>query len=143
MPIYESMKEGFYDSGLNTYPLVLIDTHNRHHTHSFQDANPYLKGEIFRHAVWMSLADASARGIADNDLVTVTSASGQMMLPAYVSQRIVPGLVYIHDGTWATPNASGIDMAGGPNMLMDGYFNPNGEDPHNTLVEIALYEAES
>jgi anaerobic dimethyl sulfoxide reductase subunit A len=138
LPIYESMSEGFYDPGLNTYPLVLLDTHNRHHTHSFQDANPFLKGEIFRHGLWISVADAKARGIKDNDMVTVSNAKGQMMVPAYVSQRIVPGVVYIHDGAWFNPNAKGVDIGGGPNTLMDGAFNPNGEDPHNVLVNVAL-----
>ena len=76
MGAYQDIEHGYNDPTLSTYPLILLDTHNRHRTHSFQDSNPWIKGEVYRHGLWMSVFDAKARGLKDNDTVLVTSSAG-------------------------------------------------------------------
>ena len=139
MGCYQDIENGYNDPSLKTYPLVLLDTHNRHRTHSFQDSNPWIRSEVYRHGVWLSVYDAKARGLKDNDTVIVTSSVGSTVAPVYVSQRIVPGFAYLYDGAWANPNSKGLDMNGCPNSFQAGDLNPNGEDPHLQTVQVEKY----
>ncbi len=138
MAMYHDQPEGFYDPKVATYPLVKLDTHNRYRSHSAQDSDSLLT-ENFRHSVWMNPADAKARGINDNDMVRVFNDAGQIVLPAYVTSRLVPGQVYIWDAAWYNPNASGLDKRGCPNVLSNGGFNADAQDPHNDLVQVEKF----
>jgi anaerobic dimethyl sulfoxide reductase subunit A len=76
------------------------------------------------HRAWISVADANARGINDNDLVRVFSDVGEMYIPAYVTARITPGVVAIYHGGYYQPGGvastlmpDGIDTGGNMNLL--------------------------
>lgn len=104
------------------YPLTLYTSHSNYRQHSLHDGNPWLRDE-YRHSVWISVADAKARGIVDNDLVMVLSPLGQSVLPAYVTARTTPGTVLIWHGGWYTrSNATttlmpnGLDTRGAINF---------------------------
>ena len=43
--------------------------------------------------IWISKADAEARGISDGDMVRVYNQNGSTVLPAKVTDRIAPGVV--------------------------------------------------
>jgi anaerobic dimethyl sulfoxide reductase subunit A len=139
MAMYLQPTQGFFDPGLKTYPLVMIGTHNRYHGHSFQSDNPMLRGDLYEHSLWISVADASARNINDGDQIQVFNDAGTLVVPAYVTSRVVPGTVHLYDGAWAKPDASGIDMGGCSNSVFKDTFNPVGEDPHNVLVEVKKF----
>ena len=90
----------------------------------FLDNQPWLKGDCYRHAVWLNVSDAKARGIVDGDLVKVYNDIGEMIIPAYVTARVVPGTVCIFHGGWYKPSEQesplmpeGIDRGGAPNVL--------------------------
>lgn len=119
--------------------------------HSGHDLNSITNDE-FRHSCWISPADASARGINDNDLVHVFSDAGEVVVPAYVNSRITPGVVIVRFGGWYQPSSMttavspfGIDLRGAPNILIpddsDGMLI--GIDWATTLVQVEEYSAVS
>jgi anaerobic dimethyl sulfoxide reductase subunit A len=74
----------------------------------------------------MSVADAKARGIKDGDQVRVHSSVGEMIIPAYVTSRIIPGVAAVYHGGFYAPSATktdlmpdGIDRAGDQNFLIE------------------------
>ncbi len=138
LPTYETQPQGFYDPGLSKYPLVYRDTHNRYRSHSCQDSDALLH-ELFRHSVWINPADAKARNISDNDLVRVFNDTGEVLVPAYVTSRVLPGVVYAWDAGWYNPNATGLDKGGCPNTLMFQGYNAHAQDPHNVLVDVEKF----
>lgn len=138
MAMYETQRYGMFDANASTqYPLMLGDTHPRARSNVGScDSNPLAgQDEIFRHSVWISVADAQARGIKDNDSVTVFNEQGTIVLPAYVTSRIVPGHVQIFAGAWYTPDSAGVDRRGSDVVLMHDDYAPMME-PWNTRVEI-------
>jgi anaerobic dimethyl sulfoxide reductase subunit A len=105
------------------YPLNVISLHNNYLQHHSQDNNPYRR-ELARHACWLSVADAKARGVRDGDLVRVVSEFGEIIMPAYVTPRIVPGSSNVGYGGWYEPSSvkttlmpDGIDRRGMQNFL--------------------------
>jgi anaerobic dimethyl sulfoxide reductase subunit A len=120
-------RAGTHDPAVATYPLTLYSTHSYFRQHSLRYWNPWHRDE-YRHAIWISVADAKARGIQDNDLVRVVSDVGESILPAYVTSRITPGGVDIYHGGWYTrgPKSTlmpdGIDTQGAINVHIDDVY---------------------
>jgi anaerobic dimethyl sulfoxide reductase subunit A len=119
------------------YPLTLLSSHSRHRWFSAHDSNPAVYGEITRHRVWMSVSDAKARGIKDEDEVYVYNQMGRAILKAYVTNRMAPGVVVIRYGAWYDPNKQGIDMRGSCNSFTNAIDGSPHWPAHCTaLVEI-------
>jgi anaerobic dimethyl sulfoxide reductase subunit A len=118
---------GFNDANANDYPLVCFTPQPRYRTHSWMSQNPWLKDELYEHAIVMSVPDAKVRGINDGDLVTVScivanaveSYIGKTRVPAAVTSRLIPGACILFKGTYWNPNAyTGLDGAGNSNAIM-------------------------
>ena len=62
-------------------------------------------------------------------------------MPAYVTSRIMPGVVAIHHGGKYTPGDSGVDFGASPSTLLGGDFG-SGVTPAKTtnLVQIEKYQ---
>jgi anaerobic dimethyl sulfoxide reductase subunit A len=145
-------KDTFYSKDAEMYPLLMSSPHSYYRIHSFLDNHPWLRGDCYRHAVWMSVADAKSRGIRDNDFVKVHNDIGEMIIPAYVTSRVVPGNVFIHHDAWYRPGneksglmPDGIDKGGAPNFLVHEEDQPDtivGIFPCKGLVEITKWEDE-
>jgi anaerobic dimethyl sulfoxide reductase subunit A len=145
-------KDTFFSQNTEKYPLLMSSPHSLYRMHSFLENNPWLKGDCYRHAVWMNAADAKTRGIRDDDLVKVYNDIGEMIIPAYVTSRIVPGSVAVHHGAWYKPSEvnsqlmpDGIDRGGSPNLLCHGEELPEtivGTLPCKGLVQIERWEGE-
>lgn len=143
----------FHSKDCERYPLLMSSPHSYYRMHSWLDNDPWLRTDCYRHAVWISVADAKSRGIKDNDMVRVFNDIGEMVLPAYVTSRIVPGTVAIHHGGWYVPGGKksaimpdGIDLRGSPNLLTHDVDLPDtviGMFPCKGLVQIELWEDES
>jgi anaerobic dimethyl sulfoxide reductase subunit A len=115
----------FVDSRASTYPLCLITPQSYYRHHSAGFLNPYLNGDCYQHRLWMSVPDATARGITDGAQVHIFSDGGEEIVPAYVTSRMTPGTVALYHGGYYTPSSEktalmpdGIDMGGDPNFLM-------------------------
>ena len=127
----------FHSQDTERYPLLMSSPHSHYRVHSFLDNNSWLRGDCYRHAVWLSLADAKARGIKDDDLVRIYNELGEIIIPAYVTSRVVPGNVFVHHGAWYRPSQEknelmpeGVDRGGAPNLLI------HNEDLPVTIVDI-------
>jgi anaerobic dimethyl sulfoxide reductase subunit A len=128
---------GLFDPTQPKYPLMLSECHPRARGNVAScDSNPLAgQGEIFRHSVWMNPADARARDIKDNDMVTVYNDFGTMVIPAYVTSRIVPGHLHIFCGAWFTPDKLGVDRRGATGTVFTNDYAPV-MDPFNGRVEV-------
>jgi anaerobic dimethyl sulfoxide reductase subunit A len=136
IPRYIETWEGPEDPVAERYPLQLITPHPRRRAHSIFHNVPWLR-ELEPHAVWINSAEAAARGIRHGDKVRVFNDRGQMIIPAKVTERIMPGVVSITEGAWYDPDEKGIDRGGCPNVLSRDEHSPGGAFASNTaLVQV-------
>ncbi len=146
-------KATYYSQDIKQYPLLMSSPHSLYRIHSLLDNQPLLNRDCYRHAVWLSVTDAKARGIKDNDPVRVYDDQAEIIMPAYVTSKVVPGTVNIFHGGWYTPNKTktalmpeGIDTRGAPNLLIhyDEHLPETIMDhlPCKALVQIELYRVE-
>ena len=141
----------YHSKDTEKYPLLMSSPHGLYRIHTLLDNQPLLNQDCYRHAIWISVADAKARGIKDDDLVRVHNDKAEIIMPAYVTSRVVPGTVNIFHGGWYTPNTiktdlmpEGIDTRGAPNLLT--HYDEHLPDtiidhqPCKALVEIERWE---
>ncbi len=82
------------------YPLTLLHGGPRvYRTHHASDFNQWALDE-YRHALWMNVADAKARGLKDGDIVRAFNDNGEAIVPVYVTTRIMPGITHISFGAY-------------------------------------------
>jgi DMSO reductase family type II enzyme molybdopterin subunit len=79
------------------YPLVLSGGHTRWSIHSqWRDQRAMLRLQRGEPVVYLSEADAAARGIADHDLVRVRNDLGAFVLRAKLARSVQPGQVLVY-----------------------------------------------
>jgi len=112
IPRYISPPENYDDPLHVEYPLQLITPHHKTRAHSVWHEVPWMR-EIEPQSVWVSIADAEARGISDGGTVSIT------------------------EGAWYDPDADGVDHGGCANVLTSDRHSPEGSFPLNTsLVQV-------
>lgn len=125
--------EGPDDPLAARYPLQLITVHVKSRAHSCFANNPWLAG-IEPQSLWISTPDARRRGIADGDIVRVFNDRGETIVPATVTERIMPGVVAMGEGAWYQPDHLGRDRAGSVNILTRDTYSPGGAFPSNSIL---------
>ncbi len=91
------------------------------------------------HAVWINSIDAENRGVKDEDMVDVFNDRGRIRIPAKVTERIMPGVVNVSQGTWYDPDEEGVDKGGCANVLTKDDMSPGGAVQMNSaLVQVEL-----
>ena len=89
--------------------------------------------------VWINPVDAEARGIRDGDEVYAFNDRGKLAIKAWVTRRIIPGVVAIHEGTWFEPDDEGICRNGCVNVLTPDTYSPGGASAlKSSLVQVSL-----
>jgi anaerobic selenocysteine-containing dehydrogenase len=116
------------------YPLLLISNHPRWRVHSQHDDMKWLR-EIRTckvvgpdgygyEPIWINPVDAEKRGIKSGNVVDVYNERGHVLVGAYVTERIMPGAVYVDHGARYDPIVPGeIDRGGAINTIT----------PHNII----------
>jgi len=123
------------------YPLQLVTPHSKLRSNSCGHANPWLR-RMEPHSVWINPQDAKARGFAHGDQVEVFNQFGAVNIPAKVTERIMPGVVCIYQGTWYCPRKDGVDEGGCANVLTGHHVSPTGGmSVHSEWVEVRRKES--
>jgi biotin/methionine sulfoxide reductase len=131
------------------YPLHLISCQPASKLHSQYDNGSVSRaGKVGgREAVWLHPQDASARDVADGDVVRVYNDRGACLASAVVTDAIRPGVVRLPTGAWYDPVEPGQPGAlcrhGNPNVLtLDKGTSRLAQGPsaHTCLVEVGRWE---
>ncbi|MFZ5910374.1 MAG: DMSO/selenate family reductase complex A subunit [Chloroflexota bacterium] len=130
-------------SGEKDFPLQAIGHHTLHRVHSTHDNNDWL-GEAFPQRIFINPIDAAERGIRDGDLVRAWNERGELVIPARVTPRILPGVVDIPQGAWWSPNESGVDFGGCVNVLTSERWTPYafGTAQHTIMVQVSKHDGQ-
>lgn len=115
------------------YPFHLISPHPRHRTHSIFNNIGWLR-ETYEQEVTINAADAKKLGIKTGDTVEVFNDRGKVVVPAYVTERCMPGVLVLYEGAWIDLDENGIDRAGNPDMLTLDNPSPAGAFAYNTVL---------
>jgi anaerobic dimethyl sulfoxide reductase subunit A len=133
---YVETWESRNDALAEKYPLQLITSHFRRRALAQFDNIPWLR-ELEAQVMLIHHADAGVRGIGDGETVRVYNDRGEVIIPAKVTERIMPGVVEIPHGAWYDPDEKGRDWGGNPNVLSRDQASPGGAFPYNTgLVQV-------
>lgn len=142
IPKYVPCSEGPEHVLREHYPLQLIGWHSKVRCHSVHDNNRRLN-QLEKQALWIHPEDAKARGISPDDLLEIFNDRGRVRIPAYVTDRIMKGVVAMSQGAWYTPGPDGTDIRGSINVLTDAKTPTplaKGNPQHTNLVEVKKYK---
>jgi len=105
--------------------------------HSTHDNVDWLE-EAFPQRLFINPLDARTRGLSDGDEVKVYNERGTIIMPCQVTNRIMPGVVDIPQGTWWTPDENNIDRRGNVNVLTSERWTPLafGATLHTIMVQV-------
>ncbi|MDR2853507.1 MAG: hypothetical protein LBV61_10735, partial [Burkholderiaceae bacterium] len=115
------------------YPFHLISPHPRWRTHSIFNNIPWLR-ETYTQEVTINASDAKKIGVRTGDVVEVWNDRGKCVVPAYVTERVLPGVLVLHEGAWMDPDKNGIDRAGNPDFLTLDNPSPAGAFAYNNAM---------
>ena len=119
-PEWRPANYDFEDGGYDESPITFMSSVCRYRVHSLFWLQPWLRNQVYRHRVWINVADAKRRGIKDDDLVECYNENGRIVMPAYVTNRIMPGCMLVRHGAGYTPGKDGIDFGASPSTLLGG-----------------------
>lgn len=127
LPKYRKAMGGYEDTYADwenkikgDYPLQYISTHGIKRGHSALDNVRWLQ-KAFPNVLWVNPLDAQAGGIKQGDTVLIKSAYGKMLLRAYVTDSIRPGVTMSCEGAWLDfDDELGVDVGGCPNSVIGG-----------------------
>ena len=126
------------------YPLLVCSNHPRWGVHSEHKDMIWIR-EIETstvkgpdgyqyHPAWLHPSEAEKRGIKNGDVVSIYNDRGTVLAGAYITERIMPGVLYIDHGAKWDPIALGeIDRGGAINTIV----------PRNTTSKNAVGHAVS
>ena len=115
------------------YPFHLVTPHPRHRTHSIFNNIPWLR-ETYEQEVTINASDAERLGIKTGDTVEVWNERGRIVVPAYVTERCMPGVAVVYEGAWLDLDENGVDRAGNPDFLTLDNPSPAGAFAYNTIL---------
>jgi len=139
IPAYQPMYRGMDHADVKQFPLFLLSAYSRYRNHTTFWNVPLLRGDCYRHAVWMNPADAQARGVKDGELVRVFNNKGVAVVPTYVTSRMMPGMIVIHHGGQYTPDADGVDWGCTPNIFFTDPESPVTAPLVSNLVQVEKF----
>lgn len=115
------------------YPFHMITPHPRHRTHSIFHNIPWLR-ETFQQEITVNASDARRLGLVTGDIVEVWNQRGKIIVPVYVTERCLPGVVVVYEGSWMDLDKQGIDRSGNPDFLTKDEPSPAGAFAYNTIL---------
>jgi anaerobic dimethyl sulfoxide reductase subunit A len=116
-----------------TYPFHLVTPHPRWRTHSIFN-NVAILRETYEQEVTMNASDAKRLDIHTGEIVELWNERGRTVVPVYVTERCMPGVLVLHEGAWMDLDENGIDRAGNPDFLTLDEPSPAGAFAYNTVL---------
>jgi anaerobic dimethyl sulfoxide reductase subunit A len=143
IPKYDPPREGYEDGIKDGYPYQMVTIHHPRRSHSTFDNVSQLR-EAFPQECWLNGDDAKKLGVANGEIVKITGRSGAVIRPAYVTERIMPGVVALGQGAWIEiDEKTGMDKAGSTNVLYGPMSTGQGHTGYNCCnVKIEKYDKE-
>ncbi|UCD76972.1 MAG: molybdopterin-dependent oxidoreductase [Desulfobacterales bacterium] len=136
IPKYMPTPEDRNDPLFEKYPLQLLTPHPKNRVHSELYLVPWLR-EVEEHRAWVNPVDAEPRGVRDGDEIYVFNDRGKVAIKAWVTERIIPGVISVFEGAWYNPDKDGIDRGACANTLTKDAYSGGGASVMNTcLVEV-------
>jgi len=140
IPEYIKPVEGYEDTFADwnnrvkgDYPLQFITTHGLKRGHSAMDNVRWLQ-RAFPNVLWLNKSDAAQRGIKNGDTILVSSRHGKILIRAYVTDRIMPGVTMTAEGGWIDyDDELGVDKGGNGNILTGGILIGQGNEGLNSV----------
>jgi anaerobic dimethyl sulfoxide reductase subunit A len=122
------------------YPFHLVTPHPRWRTHSIYPQHPVAARDL-RPGSDPQRQRCPRLGIQTGDTVEVWNERGKCVVPAYVTERCLPGVAVLFEGAWMDLDENGVDRAGNPDFLTLDEPSPAGAFAYNTaLVNIRKTE---
>ncbi len=115
------------------FPFHMVSPHPRWRTHSIFNNIPWLR-ETFSQELTVNASDARKLGIQTGDTVEVYNDRGTCVVPVYVTERVMPGVVVLHEGAWMDIDENGVDRSGNPDFLTLDEPSPAGAFAYNTVL---------
>jgi len=115
------------------FPFHMITPHPRWRTHSIFHNIPWLR-ETYQQELTMNAADARKLGLKTGDIVETWNHRGRVVVPLYVTERCMPGVVALHEGAWMDLDKNGVDRSGNPDFLTLDEPSPAGAFAYNTIL---------
>jgi anaerobic dimethyl sulfoxide reductase subunit A len=115
------------------YPFHLISPHPRQRTHSIFNNCGWLR-ETYEQEVTVNASDAKKLGLKTGDVVEVWNDRGKVIVPVYVTERCMPGVLIIYEGAWMDLDENGVDRSGNPDFLTLDEPSPAGAFAYNTVL---------
>lgn len=123
----------------SSYPLVLRQGRTLAHFHGFYDhgrALPSLAALEPEPVLWISSADAAARGVGEGASIRVFNERGEMQARARVTDRVPASTVWMRDG-WDGLNRLTSGEACLPDHAVDVFGFSAGQAAFDAAVEVA------
>ncbi len=115
------------------YPFHLVSPHPRWRTHSIFNNCAWLR-ETYEQECTLNAGDAKKLGIRTGDTVELWNERGKVVVPAYVTERCMPGVLVLHEGSWLDLDENGVDRSGNPDFLTLDAPSPAGAFAYNTVL---------
>ncbi len=115
------------------HPFHLISPHPRWRTHSIFNNCSWLR-ETYEQEVTINASDAKRMGITAGDTVELWNDRGKVVVPVYITERCMPGVLVLYEGVWMDLDENGVDRAGNPDFLTLDEPSPAGAFAYNTVL---------
>jgi len=151
IPTYIPPTEGYEDTFSDwenktkgDYPLQLYTIHYARRSHTVFDNIQQLR-RAFPQEFFINPIDAEERGIKHGDTVLIRSRHAQTLRPAYITDKIMPGVVDLPHGAWVDiiDEEQVLDKAGSDNLITGAYPTVTGHQGFNSVnVQVEKWTGE-
>lgn len=139
LPALPGWQEPPANGGAGRFPLTLTQGRTLAHFHGFYNNGrelPTLARREPEPRVWISSADAAARGLSEGSSIRVHNTRGELAARAHVTDRIPAGTLWLRDG-WPGLNSLTDSAPVLPDAAVDRFAFSAGQSTFNARVEVS------